>query len=392
MPKIIQDISLSAVTAGFVTFLIGISVSSVLVIQAAQQLGASPAQISSWLWALGVGIGLSGIFLSWKYQYPVATAWSTAGLALIIATASHYSIGEAIAAFILSGILVALLGFLGIFEKIFRFIPHSLSAAMLAGVLLKFGISLFDQLNQAWGFVLSCLAIYFISKRLTPRYSILITVFSAIILCQFFVPFRLANTALQWSTPVWITPEWHWQALLGLGLPLTLIALASQYLPGLAIIQNYKYPAQVNGILGYTGAIQALLAPFGCVSVTLAAISAAVSLDEQAHPDPSKRYIAGISCGLCYLMMGCFAISVTNLLLSFPTLLITVIAGIALFATIGHNLTLAFQAIDEREAALMTFLVSASSMQLLGIGSAFWGLILGLCVHQLLNFKTRVVR
>ena len=386
-----QDISLSAVTAGFVTFLIGISVSSVLVIQAAQQLGATSAQISSWLWALGVGIGLSGIFLSWKYQYPVATAWSTAGLALIIATASNYSIGEAIAAFMFSGILVALLGLLGIFEKIFRFIPHSLSAAMLAGVLLKFGISLFDQLNQAWGFVLSCLAVYFISKRLSPRYSILITVFSAVILCQFFVPFQLTNITLQWSTPVWITPEWRWQALLGLGFPLALIGLASQYLPGLAVIQNYKYPAQVNGILGYTGLMQTLLAPFGCVSVTLAAISAAVSLDEQAHPDPSKRYIAGITCGLCYLLMGCFAISLTSLLLSFPTILITVIAGLALFGTIGHNLALAFQSIHEREGALITFLMSASSMQFFGIGSAFWGLIFGICVHQLFSLKSRSV-
>lgn len=385
MPRIFKDISLSAVTAGCITFLIGISVSSVLVIEAAQQLGASPAHISSWFWALGVGIGLSGIFLSWKYQYPVATAWSTAGLALIIATGSNYSLGEAVAAFILSGLLVALLGFCGIFQKIFRFIPYHLSAAMLAGVLLKFGISLFDSMNEAWGFVLLVLLIYFIFKRLSPRYSILVTVFSAICLCQFFVPFHIENIPLTWSTPVWISPEWRWQAVLGLTLPLTLVALASQYLPGLAVIQNYQYPAQVNGILGYTGSIQALLAPFGCVSVSLAAISAAVSLDEQAHPDPSKRYIAGITCGLCYVIMGCFAMSLTTLLMNFPAILITVIAGIALLATIAHNLALAFEGLAQREAALITFLVSASSLQLWGIGSAFWGLILGLCVSQILR-------
>ena len=285
--------------------------------------------------------------------------------------------------------MIAALGFLGIFQKIFHVIPHTLSAAMLAGVLLKFGISLFDQINQSWGFVISCLAIYFISKKISPRYSIVITVFAAIALCQIFIPFQLPTIPLQWSTPTWISPEWRWQAILGLSLPLTVIALASQYLPGLAVIQSYKYPAQVNGILGYTGLSQTLFAPFGCVSVSLAAISAAVSLDDQAHPDPKKRYIAGIACGICYVLMGCFALSLTTLLLAFPSILISVIAGLALLGTIGNNLALAFTASNEREAALVTFLISASSMQFWGIGSAFWGLIFGICVHQFFSFKSR---
>ena len=176
MPKLLQDFSIPAVFAGFITFLIGISVSAVLVIQAAQILGASAEQISSWFWALGFGIGLSGFILSWKFKYPVATSWSTAGLALILATGSGYSLYEALGAFFISGLLTALLGFSGIFQKALSYIPQSLTSAMLAGVLLKFGITLFASMQNDWGFILSLLAVYILSKRLSPRYSIVITV------------------------------------------------------------------------------------------------------------------------------------------------------------------------------------------------------------------------
>src|SRR5690606_16564130 len=170
---------------------------------------------------------------------------------------------------------------------------------------------------------------------------------------------------------------------------LLVINLASQYLPGLAVIKSYGYPPKVNPILGWTGMTQAILAPFGCFSINLAAISAAVSLDAQAHPDPQKRYIAGMSGGLCYMLMGLFAATLSNLLMAFPSILITVLAGIALFGTIGHNIALAFQDSHEREAALMTFLFSASNIQFLGIGSAFWGLLLGILVYLLFKSKPK---
>lgn len=389
MSKLLQDFSLPAVMAGFMTCMIGISVSAVLVIEAAQSLGASPAQISSWLWALGIGIGLSGFLLSWKYQYPISTAWSTAGLALIIASNGHYSLAEAIGAFLVCGLLVAGLGFFGVFERIFQFIPQSLTSAMLAGVLLKFGISVFGSLQQSWTFVLSVLAIYLISKKLSIRYSIVITVFAAIFLCPFFIEFHPPDLSWAIAQPVWTTPEFSLSAILGLALPLLVINLASQYLPGLAVIKSYGYPPKVNPILGWTGMTQAILAPFGCFSINLAAISAAVSLDAQAHPDPQKRYIAGMSGGLCYMLMGLFAATLSNLLMAFPSILITVLAGIALFGTIGHNIALAFQDTHEREAALMTFLFSASNIQFLGIGSAFWGLLLGILVYLLFKSKPK---
>ena len=389
MQKIIQDFSIPAVFAGFITFLIGISVSAVLVIQAAQILGASAEQITSWFWALGLGIGLSGLILSWKFKYPVATAWSTAGLALIMATGSGYSLYEAIGAFLVCGLLTAILGFMGIFEKVLSYIPQSLTSAMLAGVLLKFGIALFTSMQTDWAFILSLLAVYIISKRLWARYCIVITVIAGLILCPIFMEFHMPIVHWSLAKPVWISPEFTWSAILGLALPLFVINMASQYLPGIAMIKSYGYQPHVKHLIGWTGLTQALLAPFGCYSVNIAAISAAVSLDDQVHPDPSKRYIAGISCGFFYIIMGLFAATLTSLLMSFPKLFIVALAGIALFGTISHNIAIAFQDVADREAALLTFLFCASGVQFFGIGSAFWGLLFGFLVSFILKFKNK---
>ena len=390
MQKLLEDISIPAIFAGFITFLVGISVSAVLVIQAAQILGATSEQISSWFWALGLGIGISGLFLSWKFKYPVATSWSTAGLALIIATGSGYTLYEAIGAFFICGLLTAILGFSGVFKKALSYIPQSLTSAMLAGVLLKFGIALFASLQTNWGFILSILAIYILSKRIWPRYSIVLTVIGGIAVCPLFMEFH--TPVVQWSLaqPVWMAPEFSWSAILGLAFPLFVINMASQYLPGIAMIQSYGYKPNINQLIGWTGVSQTLLAPFGCYSVNIAAISAAISLDDQVHPDPAKRYIAGMSCGFFYILVGLFAATLTSLLMSFPQVFITALAGIALFGTIGHNIALAFHDIEEREAALMTFLFSASGVQFLGIGSAFWGLIFGIIVMLVFKFKTKI--
>ena len=387
MQKLPQDFSIPAAFAGFITFLVGISVSAVLVIQSAQLLGANTAEITSWFWALGLGIGLSGLILSWKFKYPVATSWSTAGLALILATANGYSMNAALGAFLVCGLLTAILGFLGIFEKILRYIPQCLTSAMLAGVLLKFGIELFVSLQNEWAFVLGLLAAYVISKRLLPRYSIVITVIIGIMLCPLLLGFQLPALNLELAQPVWVTPEFSISAILGLALPLFVINMASQYLPGLAMIKSYGYQPHVNQLIGWTGTAQTLLAPFGCFSVNIAAISAAISLDDQAHPDEKKRYIAGMTCGFFYILMGLFAATLVSFLTAFPLVFITALAGIALLGTIGHNIVIAFQEASERDAALLTFLFSASGVQFFGIGSAFWGLVFGLVVHAIFKYK-----
>ena len=387
MQRFSQDFSIPAIFAGFITFLIGISVSAILVIQGAQALGANTAQINSWFWALGLSIGLPGLILSWKYKYPVATAWSTPGIALIIASAGHYDLYHAIGAFLVCGIAIAVVGFSGIFQKLLAHIPQSLTCAMLAGILLKFGIQIFSSLESHLGFILSMLTIYLISKRLFPRYSIVLTVILGAIICPLFIEFKTQSISLAWTHPIWMTPTFSWSALLGLALPLFVINMTSQNLPGIAMIKSYGYTPHVNQLVGWTGVAHALFAPFGCFSINLAAISAAVSLDEQVHPDPKKRYIAGMSCGLFYIVMGIFATTLVSILMSFPQIFIVALAGIALFATISHNVAVAFANVEEREAALLTFLCSASGIQFWGIGSAFWGLMLGLIVLILFKLK-----
>ena len=389
MQKILQDCSVPAVFAGFITFLVGISVSAVLVIQSAQMLGADTAEITSWFWALGLSIGLCGLLLSWKFKYPVATSWSTAGLALILATANGYSMNAALGAFFICGLVTAILGFLGIFEKILTHIPQSLTSAMLAGVLLKFGIALFASIQNEWAYVLCLLAAYVIMKRLWSRYSIVLTVIIGIVLCPILLNFKMPAIDLAFAQPVWVKPEFSFSAILGLALPLFVINMASQYLPGLAMIKSYGYQPHVNQLIGWTGTAQAIFAPFGCFSVNIAAISAAISLDDQAHPDSTKRYIAGMSCGIFYILMGIFAATLVSFLMSFPLIFITSLAGIALLGTIGHNIVIAFQDASEREAALLTFLFSASGVQFYGIGSAFWGLLFGLIVHFIFKFKAK---
>ena len=387
MQKLLNDFSVPAVFAGFITFLVGISVSAVLVIEAAQTLGANTEQITSWFWALGLAIGLSGLLLSWKFKYPVATSWSTAGLALILATGSGYNLNEAIGAFLVCGLLTAILGFSGVFQKVLSYIPQSLTSAMLAGVLLKFGIALFASMQNEWAFILSLLAAYILSKRFWPRYSIVITVIAGIAMCPIFLNFSMPSIDFGIAKPVWVTPEFSSSAILGLALPLFVINMASQYLPGLAMIKSYGYNPHVNHLIGWTGTAQALLAPFGSYSVNIAAISAAISLDDQVHPDPQKRYIAGMSCGFFYILMGIFAATLTSFLMSFPAIFITALAGIALLGTISHNIAIAFHEVSDREAALLTFLFSASGIQFFGIGSAFWGLIFGFAVHLILKLR-----
>ena len=258
---------------------------------------------------------------------------------------------------------------------------------MLAGVLLKFGIDVFAKLETHWGFIFTLLATYIVLKKALPRYCIVITVIVGFVICPLFMQFEIPPLNFSLTQPVWVTPDFSLQSLLGLAIPLFIINMASQYLPGIAMIKSYGYQPHVRQLVGWTGIAQAFLAPFGAFATNIAAISAAVSLDDQAHPDPQKRYIAGMSCGVFYILMGLFASTLTTLLISFPSVFIVALAGIALFATIGHNISIAFHQVDEREAALMTFLFSASGVQFFGIGSAFWGLLFGYAVYRIFRLK-----
>ncbi|MCB1756360.1 MAG: benzoate/H(+) symporter BenE family transporter [Gammaproteobacteria bacterium] len=372
-----QLFNISHFSAGFIAVLVGYTSSVAIILQAADAVGASAAQKSSWLWALGLGMSVSTIALSLRYKKPVLTAWSTPGAALLVSGLSGLTIEQAIGAFLFSSVLITVAGFSGGFAKIMHAIPHSLASAMLAGVLLPFGLKVFGALESQFTLVAVMLLVYLSGRRLFPRYAIPLVLLSGLLVAG--LQQSLHVDALDWqlAKPVWVTPAFSWQALLGVGLPLFIVTMASQNVPGLATLSANGYSVPVSPLIGWTGLTGLALAPFGGFAFNLAAITAAICQGEEADPDPRQRYLAAIWAGLFYALTGAFAASVVGLFAAFPEELVFAIAGLALLGTIGNSLADSLSGHDDREAALLTFMITASGLSLFGIGSAFWGLVVG---------------
>jgi benzoate membrane transport protein len=373
----LKDFSTSAVTAGFVTVLVGFTSSAVIVFQAAQTLNASPAEIGSWMLALGVGMGVTCIALSLRYRAPVVTAWSTPGAAMLITSAAGVSMPEAIGAFLISGALMTLCGFTGWFERAINRIPLSLASGMLAGVLLRFGLDVFVSMKTQFGMVLVMFCTYLIMRRVLPRYAVI----GALVIGTFIASIQgllhLETIQLQIAQPILILPQFSVGALVGVALPLFVVTMASQNVPGVAVLRASGYSVPISPVIGWTGVATLLLAPFGGYALNLAAITAAICMGREAHEDPARRYVASVAAGGFYLVIGLFGATVVAVFAALPKELVLAIAGLALLGTIGNGLATALTHEPEREPALITFLVTASGVALFGIGSAFWGLVAG---------------
>jgi benzoate membrane transport protein len=374
---LLKDLSLSAVAAGFVTVLVGFASSAVIVFQAAQSLGASPAQISSWMWALGLGMGLTCIGLSLRYRMPVVTAWSTPGAAMLISSAAGLPLSDAIGAFLLSALLIVACGFSGFFERMISRIPVSLASGMLAGVLLRFGLEAFGAMKTQLGMVLTMFVVYLLARRLLPRYAVILTLLVGIAFAAGLGLLRVDGLSLELAKPIFIVPTFSLAAVVGIALPLFIVTMASQNVPGVAVIRASGYSIPISPVIGWTGVANLLLAPFGAFALNLAAITAAICMGREAHEDAARRYVAAIAAGVFYIIVGLFGATVAALFAAFPKELILAIAGIALLGTIGNSLAAALREEADREPALITFLVTASGLSLAGIGSAFWGLVAG---------------
>ena len=373
----LKDLSLSAIAAGFVTVLVGFASSAVIVFQAAQSLGASPEEISSWMWALGLGMGLTCIGLSLRYRMPVVTAWSTPGAAMLISSAAGLPLSDAIGAFLLSALLIAACGFSGFFERMISRIPVSLASGMLAGVLLRFGIDAFAAMKTQLGMVLTMFAVYLLARRLLPRYAVILTLLVGIVFAAALGLLHVDGLSLQLAKPIFTAPTFSFAAIVGIALPLFIVTMASQNVPGVAVIRASGYPIPISPVVGWTGVTNLLLAPFGAFALNLAAITAAICMGREAHEDASRRYVAAVAAGVFYVVVGLFGATVAALFAAFPKELILAIAGIALLGTIGNSLAAALRDESDREPALVTFLVTASGLSLGGIGAAFWGLVAG---------------
>ena len=384
-----RDISLSAILAGFVTVLVGFTSSAALVFQAGHALGATAAQMASWMWALGIGMGITCIVLSLRYRMPVVTAWSTPGAAMLITSAAGVPMAEAIGAFIVCALLMALSGFSGWFERALKRIPLSLASGMLAGVLLRFGLDVFVSLQHALAMVLSMCVVYLLGRRFLPRYAVILALAVGTVVAAAQGELHFERFELAIATPVWIEPSFSLSAMVGIALPLFMVTMASQNIPGVAVIRASGYEAPISPLIGWISTVTLLLAPFGAYALNLAAITAAICMGREAHEDSQRRYVAAVAAGVFYLLIGVFGATVAALFSALPKTLILAIAGLALLGTIGNGLATAMRDEQEREAALITFLVTASGLTLWGIGSAFWGLVAGGVASLVLHTQPR---
>lgn len=388
-PRLLADSSLSALVAGFIAMLTGHTSGLVLIFQAGQAAGLSDLLIASWIWALSLGMAVCTIGLSLYYRAPIVVAWSTPGAALLISSLPGVSFSEAIGAYLLSAVLLTLVGLTGTFERLMRHLPASLAAALLAGILFRIASAIFGAAEQQSLLVLSMLASYLIFKRLQPRYAVLAALLVGCGLAYQLGLLDLSAVPLSVALPQWTTPTFTLNAAISIGLPLFVVAMASQNIPGLAVLRADGYNVPASPLLSATGIASFLLAPLGAHGVNLAAITAAICTGPHAHEDPRKRYTAAVFCGLFYALAGLFGASLVALFAALPSALLLSVAAIALLGSIGNGLSVAMQAPNEREAALLTFMVSASGISFLGIGSAFWGLVAGVVTLLIVNAGKR---
>ncbi|MEB3371066.1 benzoate/H(+) symporter BenE family transporter [Saccharopolyspora mangrovi] len=371
----------STLVAGLITTLVGVVSSAAIVFEAARTLGATPAEISSWIFALGIGIGVVSIALSLRTRAPIVLAWSTPGAALLASSGHGLSMPEAVGAFLLAAALSLLVGVTGLFERAVNLIPPAIAAALLGGVLLRFGLDLFTTMREQFALVAAMLAGYLLSKRFLPRYAVLVALVIGVLGTAFAGSLRAGDIDLSLATPVWTWPELSVHSVVGIAIPLFVITMTSQNLPGVVTLRAHGYTTPISPVLSWTGAANLLLAPLGCFGVNLAAITAALAMSEEAHSNPDQRYKAAITSGALYLLIAVFGATLASLIAAFPAALIAALAGIGLLDTIGGSLAKATADTGSRTAALIAFLVTASDITAFGVASVFWGLVAGIAAH-----------
>ncbi|MER0511421.1 benzoate/H(+) symporter BenE family transporter [Aeromonas veronii] len=375
--------------AGFIAVMVGYTSSVILIIQAATAAGADTAQVTSWLWTLGIGMGVSCIGLSLYYRIPILTAWSTPGAALLITTLGNFTLAEAIGAFVISSLLITLCGISGWFDRLMKHIPAPLAAAMLAGVLLKFGLDLFKVAPQDPLLLGTLLLAFLLGRHLWPRYTMVLVLGVGMLICSVRGDLQMGTLHWQLASPVWTWPVFSLDALFGIALPLFIVTMTSQNMPGIAILRAHGYQPSTSSLISWTGLTGLLLAPFGGYAFNLAAITAAICMGKEVDSDTKHRWPAAVWAGCFYLLTGCFGATVAALFSAFPAALVTCVAGLALLGTIGSSLHSALQEDEAREAALLTFIITASGISLLGIAAACWGLLIGLAIYQFQSYRQR---
>ncbi|MCH2072852.1 benzoate/H(+) symporter BenE [Acinetobacter pittii] len=380
-----NDWSISATVAGFLAVLISYSGPLIIFFQAAQRAHVSTDMMVSWIWGISIGAAVSGIYLSIKYKTPVITAWSAPGTALLVTLFPDVSLNEAVAAYITSAIVIFLIGVTGYFDKLLKWIPQDVAAGMMAGILFQFGIGLFTASDSMPFIVFSMLIVFLIAKRLMPRYTMIWVLAAGVLLSLILGKMNPVDVSFSLAIPQWISPEWTWNSTLNLAVPLILVSLTGQFLPGMAIMKLSGYDTPAKPIITVTSIASLAVACVGGITIVLASITAALCMGKDAHELKEKRYIAGIANGIFYILGGLFAGSIVMLFSLLPKELVAALAGLALLGAIATNISVAMKNDSQRDAALITFLATASGMHFLGLSSVFWGICIGVIAHFILT-------
>lgn len=379
-----RDSSLSAIATGFLAVLVSLAGPLAIFYQAAQAGQMSNQMFASWVWGISLGAAAAGIFLSWTLKAPVITAWSAPGTALLIPLFPALSIHEAVGAYLTAALLLLAIGLSGGFDRLMSYVPKGVASGMMAGILLPFGLNAFKGMGTLPLLVCGMLAAFLLFKRLWPRYCVVLLLAAGIAIAVLTGQTHLGEVQLQLVTPQFITPAWSWSSTFSLALPLVLTTLSGQYLPGMAILRSAGYDVPVRRIVVANSVASLVTAFAGGITIAIAAITAALCTGRDAHEDPRRRYVAGIANGAFYLLAGLCGGSVVMLFAALPRELIVTLAGLALLGPITVNLAQVATAPD-REAAVLTFLATASGMTFLGLGSAFWGILTGMLAHRVLR-------
>ena len=380
----IKDASVSTIVAGMITVLVGHASALAIVFQGATAAGASTQMLSSWVLALGIGMGVLNFSLSWFYKVPIIIAWSTPGAALLATSLSGQALSDVIGAFIFVAVLTIILGVTGWFSALMKRIPLSIAAAMLAGVLLQFGIEVFAAIVVEPVLVGGMIAGFLLARRYAGGYAVAVVLFIGVVLSMSLGLFEVDKLSWSLAEPVWVTPTFDLSVLIGIGLPLFVVTMTAQNMPGVAVLRTSGYDTPVSGVITSTGVAGLLLAPFGGFIFNLAAFSAAICTSSESHPDKSKRYVAGMSSGFFNVLVGVFGGTLIGLMASFPAVMITTLAGLALLGVIANGLATAMIDTTYRDAALITFLVTISGVQFFNIAAAFWGILAGMLAMVIL--------
>jgi benzoate membrane transport protein len=384
MKTVFKDCSLSALVAGMIATLISYAGPLVLIFHAAKSATLAPEMLSSWVWAISIGSAVLGAMLSLRYRVPVVIAWSIPGSALLVSALPQIGINQAIGAYLVANLILLVIGVSGAFDRIIARLPGSIAAGMQAGILFSFGIEVFRALPVQPALVLSMFITYVVMRRVRPRYAVAAVLLVGGAITIFGGQLRSELLEFGLATPQWIAPEFSLSATLNLALPLVLVALTGQFMPGMAVLRNAGYNTPASPIISASAIGGMLLAPFGCHGLNLAAVTASLCTGREAHEDPRRRYIAALAGSVTYLLFGVAGATLVSLFAAFPNALIAALAGLALYGAISDALVRSLAETKERDAGLFTFLVTASGVSFLGMSSAFWGLALGLLAHLII--------